>query len=109
MYALSERYCIDAGNDNELLLQITIDNFNRHYVYRHDLTVSIVQNTYNFLTQMSLKKSMLLEYHLLLLEYLTLKMNDKTQTVLYPFCLRRRHKSMSEYECISFSSKPPIS
>lgn len=77
MYALSERYCIDAGNDNELLLQITIDNFNRHYVYRHDLTVSIVQNTYNFLTQMSLKKSMLLEYHLLLLEYLTLKMNDK--------------------------------
>lgn len=79
MYAQSERYCNDADSDKELLLQITIDNFNRHYVYRHDLILNIVQDTYNYLLkykQTTLEESMLLDYHLLLLEYLKFKMHN---------------------------------
>lgn len=65
--------------NKELLLQITIDNFNRHYVYRHDLTSVIVQDTYNYLLkykQTTLEESMVLDYHLLFLEYLKFKMHD---------------------------------
>ena len=80
MYIKSEEYCRKSGFNTELLLQITVDNFNRHYIYRHDLTLDIVQNTYNHLLKIKqtfFNESMLLEYHLLLLEYLKFTINDK--------------------------------
>lgn len=83
MYAQSEKYCKDAGSDNELLLQIVVDNFNRHYIYRHSLTLDIVQKTYECLFKISQtfsEESMLLDYHLLLLEYLTFKMSDELKS-----------------------------
>lgn len=83
MYAQSEKYCKDAGSDNELLLQIVVDNFNRHYIYRHSLTLDIVQKTYECLLKISQtfsEESMLLDYHLLLLEYLTFKMSDELKS-----------------------------
>lgn len=73
LYELSELYSEQADDHNQLILQITVDNFNRHYVYRHDLTTDNIHHFYEDL--LSLKKngmtdSMILDYHLLLLEYL---------------------------------------
>lgn len=73
LYELSEMYSEQADNYNQLFLQITVDNFNRHYVYRHDLTTDNIHHFYEELFK--LKKngmidSMVLDYHLLLLEYL---------------------------------------
>lgn len=93
MYAQSERYCIDAGSDKELLLQIIVDNFNRHYIYRHSLTFDIVQNTYNRLFEISQTifiESMLLDYHLLLLEYLKFKMGHDPKSELDYLDLNKR-------------------
>lgn len=83
MYALSEKYCKYANSDNELLLQIVVDNFNRYYIYRHSLTFNIVQSTYKCLLkirQTFSKESMVLDYHLLLLEYLTFKMSGESKS-----------------------------
>lgn len=73
LYKLSEFYSLQANNHNHLLLQIEVDNFNRHYVYRHDLTTDLIKKTYNKLIQLKsngMTDSMVLDYHLLLLEYL---------------------------------------
>lgn len=78
MYILSEEYCKKANSNSELLLQIAVDNFNRHYIYRHDLTVNTILSFRNKLLDIRRdisEESMILEYHLLLLEYLALKLN----------------------------------
>ena len=79
LYARSEYYCKEAGNCDELLLQISIDNFNRHYIYRHDLTLSIVNkiliNLLN-LDRNKITRLTCLDYHLHLLEYLRLKLGE---------------------------------
>lgn len=77
LYDCSQSYCTSAGFHRELRLQIIVDNFNRHYVYRHDLTAEIIQSTYKQLSQIKheeLSEPMVLKYHLLLLEYLRCKM-----------------------------------
>lgn len=54
-------------------MQITVDNFNRHYVYRHDLTQDIINDSFKELCQLKdngMEDSMVLDYHLLLLEHL---------------------------------------
>lgn len=73
LYELSESYSKQANDQNQLRLQIIVDNFNRHYVYRHDLTIDHIQNIYRELIQLKSNKitdSMVLDYHLILLEYL---------------------------------------
>ena len=73
LYDQSLLYCTQAGSPNELMLQIAVDNFNRHYVYRHDLTADIIRNTYKQLLDIKrdgLSEPMVLDYHLLLLKYL---------------------------------------
>ena len=79
MYNQSVESCEYADCHDELMLQILIDNFNRHYIYRHNMTKKIVQNTYNQLLDVKkdgLSESILLEYHLLLVEYLNHKMSN---------------------------------
>ena len=79
LYELSEFYSAQAGNQELLTLQITVDNFNRHYVYRHNLTADIIHDTYGKLLHLKENgriNSMVLDYHILLLEYL------RIQTVL---------------------------
>lgn len=73
LYKLSELYSEQADDRNQLILQITVDNFNRHYVYRHDLTIDNIYLFYGELSNLKEKgitDSMVLDYHLLLLEYL---------------------------------------
>ena len=74
LYELSELYSKRADNREQLILQITVDNFNRHYVYRHDLTMNIISDSLESLCQLKdngMTDSMVLDYHLLLLEYLS--------------------------------------
>ncbi len=73
LYELSELYSEKADDYNQLMLQIVVDNFNRHYVYRHDLTIKDIKYFYRellILKENGIADTMVLEYHLLLLEYL---------------------------------------
>lgn len=73
LFDLSEFYSRQADNQNQLVLQITVDNFNRHYVYQHNLTPDIISDSLtelNSLKDNGMMGSMVLDYHLLLLEYL---------------------------------------
>lgn len=85
LYERSMLYCIQAGSPNELMLQMTVDNFNRHYVYRHDLTSDIVRDTHTHLLDIKhdgLSEPMVLDYHLLLLEYLQYRMGGNSESSL---------------------------
>lgn len=78
-YIQSRFYCEKAGSPPELLLQLCVDEFNRHYVYRHNLTDDIIMNTYeelNRLKEKGLLNSPSLIYHLLLLKYLGTKTSE---------------------------------
>ena len=80
MYSLSEEYCKKANLNPELLLQTAVDNFNRHYIYRHDLTLTTLFSYYNTLLDIKRdisEENIILDYHLLLLAYLKLKLNNK--------------------------------
>lgn len=77
MYQASHTYCEQAGIYNALALQLVVDDFNRHYIYRHDLTADIVCDSLNQLKLIKLatredplSEPIVLEYHLILLEYL---------------------------------------
>lgn len=73
LYERSEAYSRQADLQNQLILQIIVDNFNRHYVYRHDLTQDIITDSFQKLCQLrdsGMENSMILDYHLLLLESL---------------------------------------
>lgn len=78
LYQESEDYCEKAGAPEELLLQIIVDNFNRYYVYRHNLTPDIVNNSYTSLTNLNRNKitrTICFDYHSLLFDYLNKKLN----------------------------------
>lgn len=78
LYKQSEDYCKKAGYCEELLLQIVIDNFNRHYIYRHNLTINILNNSYYHLVKLNREKInrlICLDYHILLLQYLQTRLD----------------------------------
>ena len=98
LYNQSLAYCISADSHNELLLQIIVDTFNRHYVYRHDLTVDLICFTHKQLLKIKrdgLGEPMVLDYHLLLLEYLYLKMTDYQEKNMADLLLRVRETRKS--------------
>lgn len=75
-YRASEDYCKKAGSPSDLVLQLCIDEFNRHYVYGHDLTKECIAKTYEKLDYMKQSKvisGISLNYHHLLLEYLKIQ------------------------------------
>ncbi len=93
LYELSELYSEKADDHDQLILQITVDNFNRHYVYRHNLTPDIIRLFYEKLLNLPKKESinsMVLDYHLLLLEYLRYRTEEFD---LQDFLKRVRHTS----------------
>ena len=54
-------------------MQISVDNFNRHYFYRHDLSAEIIRSALEELHSIErdkLSDRLVLDYHLLLLEYM---------------------------------------
>ncbi|MDD3417522.1 MAG: hypothetical protein PHY47_26620 [Lachnospiraceae bacterium] len=76
MYELSEFYSKQADNREQITLQIVVDNFNRHYVYRHDLNMNNISNCLENLCQFKdngMEGSMVLDYHLHLLEYMSVQ------------------------------------
>lgn len=72
-YQQSQEYCTKAENPDALYMQLCIDEFNRHYVYRHDLSPVVIEQTYcilNNINRSALPSTDSLDYHLLLLRYL---------------------------------------
>lgn len=72
-YHRSRTYYVNAGKPDELRLQLCVDEFNQHYVYRHDLTPTLVEQAYhelNCIDRSTLSPADSLDYHLLLLEYM---------------------------------------
>ena len=85
LYQASHTYCERAGACNALALQLVVDDFNRHYVYRHDLTADIVRDSLEQLKRIQiasqedpLNEPIVLEYHLILLEYLRCLMDGSS-------------------------------
>lgn len=77
LYNKSEKCCKTAGNPDELLLQIIVDNFNRHYVYSSDLsavTVLKAKSELDNLKPSSIKRELCLEYHKILFDYLAVRL-----------------------------------
>lgn len=73
LYAQSESYCRLAGSHSELMIQIAIDDFYRHYSYRHDLTIEMIKEKSAYLRQFSehqLEDPTSWNYHCMLLSYL---------------------------------------
>ena len=81
LYVASHAYFAKAGKSYTLDLQLAVDELNRHYIYRHDLTIQHIRKTYQRLCEIQtatqdapLDEPMVLNYHLLLLEYLQARM-----------------------------------
>lgn len=106
LYELSEFYSRQTDNRDPLILQIIVDNFNRHYVYRHDLTPDIISDGLKDLCQLrdnGMTDSMVLDYHLLLLEYLSIHMvpgDGRSAQDLLDRVRETRHKSDSAFYII---------
>lgn len=101
-YSQSNDYCTKAGSPVDLQFQICIDEFNRHYVYRHDLNSTLVAQTLNDLNlikQNSAFSSSSLDYHLLLLEYVKGKMctHEKPTEQFLVLIKSTREKIMSPF------------
>ncbi len=101
LYDCSERYSQMADEHEQLALQIAVDNFNRHYVYRHDLTPKMAADTLEALRKLEcrgLKGAMVLTYHLLLLEYLSAQeMPPSEELKLLDWVSEVREKSDSPF------------
>ena len=105
MYQQSQYYYSKTNSNKELLLQITVDNFNRYYIYRHNLTFEYIKNTHHNLIkfkQSGSEESVFLDYHLLLLKYLEIKMSNVAQNKVDYLNLKKevintRQKSYSPF------------
>ena len=79
LYKESKERCSDAGNPSELRMQILIDEFYRHYVYGHSLKSTILNSFYDDLRKLDVgefHEMISLQYHLLLMEYMKLKLEN---------------------------------
>ena len=91
LYKESRDRCSDAGNPSELSMQILIDEFYRYYVYGHTLSVKILNSFYEDLSKLdtgALHQNINLQYHLILMKYMKLKLinagADKLKDLLKP-------------------------
>lgn len=80
-YKLSREYCERSGNPSDLVLQITVDEFNRHYFYHHDLDNTILSETKDSLERLGnseINSKTLPIFHKLLIEYLQTHMGNSS-------------------------------
>lgn len=102
-YQQSQEYCVKAGKPDALCLQLCVDEFNRHYVYRHDLTPDLVEQTYcklNDIDRSALPSAASLDYHLLLLEYLRIMLcghKQSSETLLHRIRYARENSASPFY------------
>lgn len=79
LYEESKKRCSDAGDPGDLKMQILIDEFYRYYVYGHSLTIEKLSSFYDGLHALDTDKhhkTDSLHYHLILMEYMKLKLTD---------------------------------
>lgn len=97
LYKESSERCLDAGNPGELRMQLLIDEFYRYYVYAHSLNETKLYSIYNDLRKLDtgeLHEIISLQYHLILMEYMKLKLAsvgaDKLKELLGPIISLRK-------------------
>lgn len=83
LYEESKWHCNQVkGNENmELQIQITIDEFYTHYIYHHSLNIDILNTTMdklNFLNVGCKPVPVSSEYHIILIEYLKIKLSNES-------------------------------
>lgn len=79
LYNESEMYCKSAGNPSELMIQIMVDGFYRYYVYDHSLKTTELNSFYKNLYDLDkdeFHNHISLQYHLVLMQYLKLKLKN---------------------------------
>lgn len=79
LYKESMERCSNAGDPGELRMQILIDEFYRYYVYGHSLTGTILKSFYDDLHKLDtgeLHEITSLQYHLIFMEYMKLKLSN---------------------------------
>lgn len=89
LYKESSERCLDAGDPGELKMQILIDEFYRYYVYAHSLNDTKLDCFCNNLRKLDtgeLHEIISLQYHLIFMEYMKLKLasveHDKLKGLL---------------------------
>lgn len=104
LYNLSENYCNKTTHNDDLLLQIYVDNFNRKYIYHHNLTTKLVQYSYSKLKELDeslIERKVCFNFHLLLLEYLEItlktKHDEETLKQLMSKATKLRNESKSSF------------
>lgn len=78
-YKRSQDYCNQAGAPQDLRLQLIVDNFYRHYVYRHNLTICHLHQATSdlkVLTTLAEHECEIRDYHLFLFQYLQTKIHS---------------------------------
>lgn len=103
LYAQSEAYCKLTDFHCELMIQIAIDNFNRHYSYRHDLTTEMIKEKAAYISQFpehKLTDSTCWNYHCILLSYLDYRQSKPSIVDLHSLqtkVLRSRKQCRSSF------------
>lgn len=106
LYEESRIRCSDAGDPSELKMQILIDEFYRCYVYGHSLTIETLSDFYDGLHALDtgeLHDITSLQYHLILMEYMKLKLTDASAdklNVLLETIISLRKKCNSSFYTI---------
>lgn len=100
LYRASETYSKAAGNDINLTLQLAVDELNRHYIYRHDLTIQNTRKAYQQLRKISvaaqdnpIDEPMVLTYHLRLVKYLQSRLEGGVLPDNFPNLLKETIQS----------------
>lgn len=100
LYRASETYSKAADNDINLTLQLAVDELNRHYIYRHDLTIQNTRKTYQQLRKIGVAaqdnpvdEPMVLDYHLRLVKYLQSRLEGSVLPDNFPNLLKETIQS----------------
>jgi hypothetical protein len=103
LYEESRQYCLAAENPADLKMQILIDDFYRHYVYRHSLELTELLFFFEELSKLDkdkLHENNNLQYHLILMKYMELKLTyvtDDKLKILLAAVINLRHKCDSPF------------
>ena len=103
LYNKSEACCKVAGNPAELLLQINVDGFNRHYIYASDLSSEIVLKAISELDKLeiqTIERKLCLEYHKILFSYLAVRLGciEGNVSALIDDLYSKTDKALSELD-----------
>lgn len=104
LYKESEDNCRLCGYNEELEMQIKIDNFYRHYIYRHSLTMDVLNDaSFDLLKYKNgeLYDNQSLNYHLILIDCLKIALNNCDSCVHKKITELLKHAREAQHNCQS--------